>query len=259
MPEAPDRFAHTIEHWRKNRSVPWIDLHHSISPRNIARHLGKPPLRVLDVGGGDGINSIYYAKQGNPVTLLDCSPAMLDAARQTAEQEGVAEQLTILEGDADCIQDLPTGQEFDLVLCHLMIEMVADANALLHEMCKILAPGGILSVLDVNRYSHVFLEAIINKKLSDAVAVVGARELYHPWVDRVVPRFSAAEIIGQLEKNGCTLAGQYGVSCINHWLPNDPKSDPEYFAELVKLEHRLSDTYPYYLLARFYQVIAQKD
>ncbi|MFC1735921.1 methyltransferase domain-containing protein [Candidatus Hydrogenedentota bacterium] len=258
MPDTPDRFAHLIDDWKEMLSVPWIDLHHSISPHNIARHLGKPPLRVLDVGGGHGVNSIHYAKQGHSVTLFDCSPAMLEEARKSAEEEGVADQLTFLEGDADAIQELLRGQQFGLIICHLMIEMVADANALLRNMCNILTPGGFLSVLDVNRYSHAFVEAFINKNLEDAIDAVGVKEYYHRWVDREAPRFSAEEIIEQLEPNGCTLAGQYGISCVNHWLPNEPKSDPEYFAELVRLEHRLTDTYPYYLLARFYQVIAEK-
>jgi len=179
------------------------------------------------------------------------SPAIINKVIQT---KVTSRKRGLLRENQDSLGE----QEFDLILCHLMIEMVADANALLREMCKILAPGGILSVLDVNRYSQVFLEAIINKNLADGCDVVGAKEFYHRWVDRVIPRFSAEEIIEQLEPNGCALAGQYGVSCINHWLPNEPKSDPEYVAQLLKLEHRLSDTYPYYLLARFYQVIAEK-
>jgi len=248
-----------VDSWKEHPSLPWGGLLYNTSRFNIARHLGSPPMRVLDVGGGSGANSIYYAKQGHVVTLFDCSPAMLNEARESAEEEGVIDRLTVVEGDADAFQSQFADQQFDLIICHLMIEMVADSHALLREMCKAIAPDGFLSVLDVNRYSQTFLEACIRKDLTAAIKAVGIKEYFHPWVDRVVPRFAAAEIIEQLGPNGCSLAGQYGISCITHCLPNEPKFEPEYLAELEKLERLLTDTYPYYLLARCYQVIAQKD
>jgi len=42
------------------------------------------------------------------------------------------------------------------------------------------------------------------------------------------------------------------------YLPNEPKYEAEYFKALEQLECRLTDTYPYNLLARFYQVIVRK-
>ena len=39
---------------------------------------------------------------------------------------------------------------------------------------------------------------------------------------------------------------------------NESKFDPTYFAELEKLEHAMTDCYPYYLLARMFQIIVQK-
>jgi hypothetical protein len=43
------------------------------------------------------------------------------------------------------------------------------------------------------------------------------------------------------------------------YLSNKPKFDPEYYSEKEKLEDCLTDRYPYYLLARFFQVIVQKE
>ncbi len=53
----------------------WGKLIYDISRFNIHRHLDtRLPLCILDVGGGNGFNSIYFAKQGHSVTLLDYSP-----------------------------------------------------------------------------------------------------------------------------------------------------------------------------------------
>ena len=54
------------------------------------------------------------------------------------------------------------------------------------------------------------------------------------------------------------LVGDYGVLCLCAYLPNEPKYELKYFTALGELERKITDTYPYNLLARFYQVIMQK-
>lgn len=49
--------------------------------------------RVLDVGCGDGHNSVLLAKLGAKVTGLDISPASIDVARRKAESSGVADSV----------------------------------------------------------------------------------------------------------------------------------------------------------------------
>ncbi len=80
--------------WKEWQSFPWSKLLYDISRFNINRHLDYHPLRILDVGGGNGFNSIYFAKQGYSVTLLDYSPEMLSEAKQAAKREGVFEKLS---------------------------------------------------------------------------------------------------------------------------------------------------------------------
>jgi hypothetical protein len=140
----------------------------------------------------------------------------------------------------------------------MMIEFVPDARALLLGACRLLAREGFLSILDTNRYSDVYMRAFQMNDLPAALDAVGATEYFHPWVNRLTPRFSADVFIDQLEQYGCSLAGHYGVLSVCGYLPNEPKFDPQYYDELEKLEDRLADTYPYYLLARLFQVIAQK-
>jgi S-adenosylmethionine-dependent methyltransferase len=58
---------------------------------------------------------------------------------------------------------------------------------------------------------------------------------------------------------GCILLGHFGLRCIVACLTNnESKTDPTYFAELEKLEYAMTDQYPYYLLARMFQIIVQK-
>lgn len=259
MPTAADEFGQVLQMWKDENTMPWGRLRYDTSRMNIARHTDDRMLRVLDVGGGDGMDAIYYAKLGHSVTLTDCSSTMLFEAKRSAEEQGVSGQLKIYQTEPDALPDLLGEQPFDLILCHMMIEFVPDAQVLLGEMCKLLGTGGLISILDTNRYADVYMKAFQMNSLPDALKAVGVKEYFHPWVNRLTPRFSADDFIDQLDLYGCTLEGHYGVLNICAFLPNEPKFDAEYFNELKELEHQLTDKYPYYLLARFFQVIARKN
>lgn len=260
MQDTSEEFGEILELWKNENKMPWGKLRYEASRQNIARHISKNSLRILDVGGGDGIDAIYYAKQGHSVTLTDCSSTMLSEANRSAKEQGVSEQLKIIHTKPDeaLIEALPD-QSYDLILCHLMIEFVPDSQAYTKEMMKLLSGGGIISILDVNRYSDVYLKAFQANNLPDALETVGKKEYFHPWVKRITPRFSAEDIMQLMKENNCTLLGQYGVLNLCAYLPNEPKFVPEYFNNLRELEFKLSDTYPYYLLARFFQLIGRKN
>jgi S-adenosylmethionine-dependent methyltransferase len=239
--------------------MPWGRLRYHSAWRNIAKHVEDRPLRILDIGGGDGVDAIHYASLGHSVILTDCSPAMLSEARKSAEQHGIAERMRFFQTGPEATPDLFHEQPFDLILCHMMIEFVPDVRSLLQDVCKLLGTEGLLSILDTNRYSDVYMQAFQMNCRSGACNAVGAKEYYHPWVNRMTPRFAANEIIDLLGQYGCLLVGHYGVLNVCAYLPNEPKFDPRYYSELEKLEDSLTDEYPYYLVARFFQVIVQKN
>jgi S-adenosylmethionine-dependent methyltransferase len=254
-----DEFGQVLRKWQEENKMPWGRLRYHSSWRNIAKHVKDRPLRILDIGGGDGMDAIHYAGLGNSVTLSDCSPTMLSEAKKLAEEQGVTEGLRFIQTGPEAVPNLLHEQPFDLILCHMMIEFVPDAQSFIRDACKLLSTNGLFSVLDTNRYSDVYMQAFQVKNLSSARNAIGQKEYFHPWVNRLTPRFSADELIDQFSNYNCSLVGHYGVLCVCAYLPNEPKFTPEYYSELEKLEDSLTDRYPYYLLARFFQVIVQKN
>lgn len=69
--------------------------------------------RALDIAGGAGRHSVFLARRGLDVTLVDISPAGLAIARERAEDEGLS--ITTIALDLET-SPLPP-ESFDVVVC----------------------------------------------------------------------------------------------------------------------------------------------
>ncbi|MEU1629111.1 methyltransferase domain-containing protein [Streptomyces sp. NPDC020096] len=106
-------------------------------------------LRVLDVGLGQGTQALRLARGGHEVTGVEADPAMLATARETlsAEPEGIRERVRLIEGDGRETGRYFEAGSFDVVLCHGVLMYVSDPDAMLAGLARVLAPGGLLSLL----------------------------------------------------------------------------------------------------------------
>ncbi|WP_031487348.1 class I SAM-dependent methyltransferase [Streptomyces bicolor] len=106
-------------------------------------------LRVLDVGMGQGTQALRLARAGHQVTGVEQDPKMIAAAREelAGEPEGIRERVRIVQGDGrdTGVHFLPGS--FDVVLCHGVLMYVEDPDPLLAGLARMLAPGGLLSLL----------------------------------------------------------------------------------------------------------------
>jgi S-adenosylmethionine-dependent methyltransferase len=128
-------------------AVLWRDLETELSQIN-----GELPLRVLDIGAGFGQLAIRLAKLGHKVTVNDISGEMLAVAKSSAEQAGVADNISWYHCP---FQELPKHvvETFDLVLCHAVVEWLEDPEPLVLQLKNFLAPMGLLSFTYYNRHS----------------------------------------------------------------------------------------------------------
>ncbi|WP_419724018.1 class I SAM-dependent methyltransferase [Streptomyces pratensis] len=106
-------------------------------------------LRVLDVGMGRGTQALRLARAGHSVTGLEADARLLGAARESlsAEPEGIRERVRLIEGDGrdTGVHFLPGS--FDVVLCHGVLMHVEEPDPMLAGLARMLAPGGLLSLL----------------------------------------------------------------------------------------------------------------
>ena len=101
----------------------------------------QPAERVVDVACGTGVIARLAAPLVGPagsVTGIDFAADMLDVARATPAPVGP--EIEWREGDATAI---PLADEsYDVALCQMGLMFMADRNAAVSEMHRILTPGG---------------------------------------------------------------------------------------------------------------------
>lgn len=101
--------------------------------------------RVLDAGCGVGYGAVLLAEAGaEDVVGVDAAAAIVDVASKE-ERPGLSFARATLEN-----LPYPDGS-FDLVTCFEVIEHVEDAAAVVAELARVLAPGGILAISSPNR------------------------------------------------------------------------------------------------------------
>jgi 2-polyprenyl-3-methyl-5-hydroxy-6-metoxy-1,4-benzoquinol methylase len=108
-----------------------------------------PGRRVLDAGCGIGYGSNMLAEAGAAeVQGVDIAEPVIEAAAQ-----GAGPGVIFTTGDVAAL-DLDA-DTFDLVVCFEVIEHVEDTDAVLDELARVLAPGGLLLISSPNRDRYV--------------------------------------------------------------------------------------------------------
>jgi ArsR family transcriptional regulator len=127
-----------------------------------ARALGKllPPLRVADLGCGDGYLTIEAGRWASRVIAVDRSPAVLERARALARRRRVT-NVVWKRGE---LEKLPIRDAaVDVALLSQALHHAADPARALSEAARIVVPGGRVLVLDLRGHE----EAWVTDRLGD--------------------------------------------------------------------------------------------
>jgi len=116
------------------------------------------PLDVVDIGGGTGGFAVRVAKLGHHVTVIDPSPDALAALDRRAREEGAT--VSAQQGDLADLPVLVGAEGADVVLCHGVLEHVADLPAAMTTLHDVLRPGGVLSLMVAQRTAAVVARAM---------------------------------------------------------------------------------------------------
>ena len=110
---------------------------------------------VLEVSIGTGRNLPLYPP-GVRLTGIDLSAGMIERARRRSAELGIAVELRV--GDAQALE-LPDSS-FDTVVCTLALCSIPDPRAAVHEMKRVLRPGGRVLLLEHVRSPMIVVRTI---------------------------------------------------------------------------------------------------
>ncbi|MFN8397882.1 MAG: class I SAM-dependent methyltransferase [Bacteroidia bacterium] len=97
---------------------------------------------VLEIGAGTGKNTVWYASRAQRVLAVDLSEGMLALAKEKIEGLGNSGCVTDFQ-QADVTQAWTFGEaKFDLVCFSLVLEHLADLEAIFLKAAMALASGG---------------------------------------------------------------------------------------------------------------------
>jgi ubiquinone/menaquinone biosynthesis C-methylase UbiE len=110
----------------------------------VLPHL-KPGVSLLDCGCGPGTITVGLAEAVAPgsVVGMDLEPSQVAVAEKTAKDRG----LKNLRFEVGSVYKLPFPDDsFDVVFSHALFEHLAEPQAALHEIHRVLRPGGMVAL-----------------------------------------------------------------------------------------------------------------
>ena len=213
------------------------------------------PLTALDVGCGTGVAAIRLAQLGLQVTGVDVSEAMLEIATARAAEAGASGRIVLKHGTAELVGDA-AAPPFDVVLCHFVLEYVADPRAVLRVLAGTLRDeSSILSVVVRNRAGEVIKAAIGSGDLDAATLTLTAEWGRESLYGGAVRLFSPAEIREVLREASLSLVAERGVRVVSDYLPKHISREAEY-AKILELERTLGQQPEFAAVARYTQSLA---
>lgn len=213
-----------------------------------------PPLQVLDAGGGLGQMSIWLARQGHQVVLAEPSSEMLQRAEAAIEQEGLQDNIHLLQSSVQDLVQQGCGP-FDLIVFHAVLEWLAQPREVLEQLLCCLQPGGWLSLMFFNHHSSV-----MRRLIAGDLATVREGRIASDGKQGLAPisPLKPEEVQGWLQALGMTLETWSGVRCFYDYMYRDVRKQAD-LEQVIPLERLYSRQEPWRSLARYQHMLCRSS
>lgn len=208
--------------------------------------------RVLDVGAGQGQLALQLAQQSHPVDLTDISSEMLAIAREQALSLGI-DNVSFRQLSLAQLAEKNAGP-YQLVLCHAMLEWLAEPQLALKQLRSLVAPGGVLSLMFYNKDAKRFANVVFgNFDYVEADLQVKKKVSLNPQHP-----LEPQQVYSWCSDAGFSVLSKTGVRCFHDYL-REPAMQQSHYEQLLALELRYNQTEPYASLGRYQHLLLRAD
>lgn len=214
--------------------------------------LQQTALDCWDAGGGLGQISSRLAALGHRVVLSEPAADMLALARsELADSER--------EGSVDCRQEtlqqhLASGSNtYDLVVCHAVLEWLAQPQQAVTALVSALRPGGYLSLLVYN----VHAIAIGNLIKGNLRKVSAERFAGEPGSFTPPSPQEPAQLVALIEQLGLEVTGKRSVRFALDFMPRAVCAERS-LEDVMAVEWQFGNREPYWQLGRYVHLVCRK-
>ncbi|MBB3107299.1 S-adenosylmethionine-dependent methyltransferase [Psychrobacter luti] len=221
------------------------------------------PLRILDVGAGLAQIAIELAIQGHELIINDISSNMLEKAQANAAQCGESNQdnaKLAINWYVCPYQELEeklasNTEKFDLIMCHALLEWLAEPVAVMDFFNQHLTENGALSLCFYNPASFDYRNLIMgNFNLLDNTEYKADNKKSltpnHPVAKEEVESWLEAHHYQTILASGLRVFHDY--SPLKRGGHNDPEA-------VIRMELRYSQLEPYKWLGRYLHILATRQ
>src|SRR5215469_6984268 len=238
--------------------------------RQLGKHLRPPSARVLDVGAGQGTQSIRLARAGHQVVAVEPDPGMRGVflAALGAEPAEVQARVTLRDGSVGSLGAVTGGQVYDAVLLLGVLMYLQASKPVIAELATHVAPGGFLALAARTSTSALWRPAARQDWQAaltafdelDLAAAEGRDMRYVNEIGAPARADDLDALTGTAAAHGLALENWYGVRIAvdPDELDPPPPSDPRQLAALLEVEERLGATDPYRQLGQLAHLILRK-
>ena len=244
----------------------------------LSNSLGRP-LRILDVGAGLAQIAIELAAKGHTMVINDISANMLAKAKVNFEQLKVANANIAADKDNKnnfgevswyvCPYQQLTekltaesldkaAQKFDLILCHALLEWLAEPVAIMEFFDRQLSPKGALSLCFYNPVSFEYRNLIMGK-FNLLASLLSADAYQADNKKSLTPNYPVAkpQVEQWLQSHHYQIVAESGLRVFHDYAPlkRGGHNDPE---AVIRMELRYSSQEPYKRLGRYLHILATR-
>lgn len=249
------------ERWRARLGTLRQVVRQELVSRQLAAHMpGAAPLRVLDVGCGQGTQMLRLARDGHHVTGLDSSQALLNELEQALgdEPDEVRARVRTVQDDVRNVTSLFDGASFDVVLCHGLLMYFPDPEPLLDDLVRLVAPGGVLSLLVRNGDALAMRPGLLGDWDTARRAFEGLS--YDNRIGVTARADRVDDLVASLAARGMSVRAWYGVRVFTDTAATDaPVPDEPVLAALLACEERAGASDPYRRVAALTHLVVERN